>query len=44
MDIAREYHLELPICALVYAIVHEHKEPKEELLKLFLRDTKTEQE
>jgi glycerol-3-phosphate dehydrogenase (NAD(P)+) len=44
MDIAREYHLELPICALVYAIVHEHREPKEELLKLFLRDTKTEQE
>ena len=44
MDIAREYHLELPICTLVYAIVHEHKEPKEELLKLFLRDTKTEQE
>ena len=44
MDIAREYHLELPICALVYAIVHEHKDPKEELLKLFLRDTKTEQE
>jgi glycerol-3-phosphate dehydrogenase (NAD(P)+) len=44
MDIAREYHLELPICALVYAIVHEHKEPKDELLKLFLRDTKTEQE
>lgn len=44
MDIAREYHLELPICAVVYAIVHEHKDPEKELLKLFLRDTKTEQE
>lgn len=44
MDIAREHHLELPICATVYAIVHEHKDPKEELLKLFLRDTKKEQE
>ena len=44
MDIAREYQLELPICAVVYAIIHEHKVPKEELLKLFLRDRKTEQE
>ena len=44
MDIAREYHLELPICATVYAIIHEHKDPQEELLQLFLRDNKTEQE
>ncbi len=44
MDIAREYHLELPICATVYAIVHEHKDPQTELLKLFLRDNKSEQE
>ncbi|MCR5758154.1 MAG: NAD(P)H-dependent glycerol-3-phosphate dehydrogenase [Selenomonas sp.] len=44
MDIARDYHLEIPICATVYAILYEHKNPKEELLKLFLRDRKTEQE
>ena len=44
MDIADAYHLELPICAVVYAIIHEHKVPREELLKLFLRDRKTEQE
>ena len=44
MDIAREYQLELPICGTVYAIIHEHKDPQEELLKLFLRDNKAEQE
>ena len=44
MDIAREYQLELPICATVYAIIHEHKNPQEELLKLFLRDNKAELE
>ncbi len=44
MDIAREYHLELPICAVVHAIIHESKAPKDELVKLFLRDNKTEQE
>lgn len=44
MDIAREYHLEMPICAVVYDIVHKQKDPREELLKLFLRDKKTEQE
>lgn len=44
MDIAREYHLEMPICTVVYEIVHKHKDPQEELLKLFLRDKKTEQE
>ena len=44
MDIAREYQLELPICATVYAIIHEHKDPQEELLKLFLRDNKAELE
>jgi len=44
MDIAREYHLELPICATVNAIINEGKSPQEELLKLFLRDKKSEQE
>lgn len=44
MDIARDCHLELPICATVYAIVHEHRDPREELLKLFLRDNKAEQD
>ncbi|SHK51179.1 glycerol-3-phosphate dehydrogenase (NAD(P)+) [Selenomonas ruminantium] len=44
MDIARDYHLELPICATVYAIIHEHRDPREELLKLFLRDNKAEQD
>jgi len=44
MDIARDYHLELPICATVNAIINEGHSPQEELLKLFLRDKKTEQE
>jgi len=44
MNIAREYHVELPICSTVYAIIHEHRNPKDELLKLFLRDKKSEQE
>jgi glycerol-3-phosphate dehydrogenase (NAD(P)+) len=44
MDIAREYHLELPICATVNAIINEGKSHQEELLKLFLRDKKSEQE
>lgn len=44
MDIAREYHLELPICATVNAIINEGQDPQEELLKLFLRDKKSEQE
>lgn len=44
MDIARDYQLELPICATVYAIIHEHRDPRDELLKLFLRDNKCEQD
>ena len=39
-----KYHLELPICATVNAIINEGKSPQEELLKLFLRDKKSEQE
>jgi glycerol-3-phosphate dehydrogenase (NAD(P)+) len=36
--------LELPIYATVNAIINEGKSPQEELLKLFLRDKKSEQE
>ena len=42
MDLAGEYAVELPICATVYEIVHNHKNPKEQLMQLFMRSTKTE--
>lgn len=42
MDLSREYDLELPICATVYEIVHNHKDPKEQLTELFMRSTKAE--
>lgn len=42
MDLSREFHVELPICATVYAIIHDHKDPKEQLTQLFLRATKSE--
>ena len=42
MDLSREFHVELPICATVYAIIHDHKDPKEQLTQLFLRSTKSE--
>ena len=42
MDLSREFHVELPICATVYAIIHEHKDPKEQLMQLFMRATKAE--
>ena len=34
--------VELPICKTVYDIIHENKNPKEQLLQLFLRSTKSE--
>jgi glycerol-3-phosphate dehydrogenase (NAD(P)+) len=42
MDLAREYRVELPICETVYEIVHNHKDPKEQLTQLFMRSTKSE--
>lgn len=42
MDLSKKYDVELPICRTVYEIVHHHAEPKEELMKLFLRTTKAE--
>lgn len=42
MDLSRKYRVELPICQTVYEIVHHHKDPKEQLTKLFLRSTKSE--
>lgn len=42
MALAEQYHTELPICATVYGIVREHKDPRESLLKLFLRSIKSE--
>ena len=42
MDLSREFHVELPICATVYAIIHDHKDPKEQLMQLFMRATKSE--
>ncbi|SFT50256.1 glycerol-3-phosphate dehydrogenase (NAD(P)+) [Selenomonas sp. GACV-9] len=43
MALAGEYHAELPICETVYEIVHNHKDPKEQLTQLFMRSTKSEQ-
>lgn len=42
-ELSREYQAELPICETVYEIVHNHKEPKEQLTQLFMRQTKSEQ-
>lgn len=43
MDLSREFRVELPICATIYEIVHNHQDPKEQLTQLFLRSTKSEQ-
>ena len=43
MDLSKAYDVELPICQTVYAIIHDHKDPKEQLTQLFLRTTKSEQ-
>mgnify|MGYP000900149113 CR=1 FL=1 len=42
MALSVAYKVELPICATVHAIVHEHKDPKEALNRLFLRATRNE--
>lgn len=42
MALSQQYGVELPICATVYAIVHEHKSPKDQLMQLFLRATRAE--
>ena len=43
MELSQKYQVELPISATVYEIVHHHKDPKEQLTQLFLRQTKSEQ-
>lgn len=42
MELGKDYSVELPICATVYEIVHNHKDPKEQLMSLFMRTTKSE--
>ena len=42
MDLSEKYQVELPICRTVYEIVHDHRDPKEQLTQLFLRSTKSE--
>lgn len=43
MELSRKYQAELPICETVYEIIHNHKDPKEQLTQLFMRQTKSEQ-
>ncbi len=42
MKLSKQVNVELPICKTVNDIIHKNKEPKEQLLKLFLRSTKSE--
>lgn len=42
MELGKDYNVELPICATVYEIVHNHQDPKEQLMSLFMRSTKSE--
>lgn len=42
MKLSSELGVELPICGAVNAIIHEKKNPEEQLLNLLLRATKTE--
>ena len=42
MQLAESVEVELPICEAVYKILHEGKNPEDELMKLFLRSTKSE--
>lgn len=42
MELGKEYNVELPICATVYEIVHNHQDPREQLMSLFMRSTKSE--
>jgi len=43
MDLSAAYQVELPICRTVYEIVHDRRDPREQLTQLFLRSTKSEQ-
>ena len=42
LKLADKHHIELPICAVINEIVINHKNPKEELLNLFMRPLKAE--
>ena len=42
MKLSQIANVELPICKTVNEIIHNHKDPKEQLLQLFLRSTKSE--
>ena len=42
MKLSEIANVELPICNTVNEIIHNNKEPKEQLLQLFLRSTKSE--
>lgn len=42
LNLADKHHVELPICAVINEIVINHKNPKEELLNLFMRPLKAE--
>ena len=42
LRLAKKYHVELPICATINEIVINHKDPKQELLNLFMRPLKAE--
>ena len=42
MDLSKEYNVELHITQTIYAIVKEHKDPKDMLEQLFLRSIKKE--
>ena len=42
MKLSKIANVELPICTTVNEIIHNYKEPKDQLLQLFLRSTKSE--
>ena len=42
MKLSKSVNVELPICETVNSIIHKNKDPKEQLLQLFLRSTKSE--
>ena len=42
MKLSESLNVELPICKTVYEIIHNKKDPKDQLLQLFLRSTKEE--
>ena len=42
MKLSESLKVELPICKTVYEIIHNKKDPKDQLLQLFLRSTKEE--